>query len=95
LTTARPLDVDRVQEALSLIEQGSLDEAIERLTPLVPKRRFTRPSGRLAEELEVSEIKGWLQSALDDPGSGDAPFYVERAYYKLRRHRPTDGSAGR
>jgi hypothetical protein len=89
VTAPRPLDVDRVREALSLVEDGSLDEAAVRLAPLVSKRRLTRSSGRLAEPLELTEIEGYLRSALKDPAADDARFYVERAYYKLRRYRPT------
>jgi len=88
MTAAGRLDVDRVREALALVDDGSLDEAAARLAPLVRGRRFTRPSGRSAEPLEVDEVKGWLQAASDDPTADDARFYVERAYYKLRRHRP-------
>ena len=35
---------------------------------------FTRASRMLAEPLEVSEVKGWLRAAIDDPGSDDARF---------------------
>jgi hypothetical protein len=78
---AKPLDADRLREALAAIQQ---------LTPMVSRRRFTRPSGRLAEPLEIDEITGWLTTALNDPTSDDAPFLVERAYYKLRRYRTDD-----
>ena len=63
---------------------------MELLAPIVRGKRFTRPSRVLAEPLEVSEVEGWLRMAIDDPGSDDARFYVERAYYKLRTLRAAD-----
>lgn len=87
---AAPLDADRIRRALELIEQGQLGDAMEMLAPIVRAKRFTRPSRVLAEPLEVSEVEGWLRSAIDDPGSDDARYYVERAYYKLRTLRTAD-----
>ena len=51
-------------------------------------KRFTRPSRRNAESVEVDEVKGWLREALADPTSADSKFMVERAYYKLRTLAP-------
>jgi hypothetical protein len=90
VSTRGPLDVDRVREALSLVEQGEVNGAVDLLKPLVPSRRSTRSSGRIPEPLEMSEVKVWLGSALADPTSDDARYFVERAYYKLRRYRQTD-----
>jgi hypothetical protein len=87
---AVPVDADRLHRAIALIEQGQLNEAMELLAPVVRGKRYTRPSQVLAEPLEVSEVRGWLQTAIDDPGSDDARFYVERAYYKLRTLRAPD-----
>ena len=87
---AAPLDADRIRRALELIEQGQLGDAMEMLAPIVRAKRFTRPSRVLAEPLEVSAVEGWLRSAIDDPGSDDARYYVERAYYKLRTLRTAD-----
>jgi len=90
MTAAKPLDVDRLSGALSLVELGDVEGAIQHLAPMVSRRRFTRPSGRVAEPLEIDEVTDWLTSALADPMSDDARFYVERAYYKLRRYRSAD-----
>jgi hypothetical protein len=87
MTAAKPLDVDRLSRALSLVEEGDVEGAIQQLGPMVSRRRFTRPSGRIAERLEIDEVADWLRSVLADPTSEDARFYVERAYYKLRRYR--------
>jgi hypothetical protein len=35
-------------------------------------------------------VKGWLRTAIADPSSDDARFYVDRAYYKLRTQRPAE-----
>jgi hypothetical protein len=90
VTAPKPLDVDRLSEALNLVRAGDVEGAIQRLAPMVTGRRFTRASGRLAEPLEIDEVTDWLTSALADPTSDDARFFVERAYYKLRRYRSTD-----
>jgi hypothetical protein len=87
---AAPLDADRLNEALSLIDAGRLQDAMELLAPIVRGKRFTRPSKVLAEPLEVAEVEGWLRTAIKDPGADDARFYVERAYYKLRTLRTAD-----
>jgi len=84
------LDTDRLRGALAMVDRGELQEAMESLAPIVRAKRFTRASRVLAEPLEVSEVKGWLQAAIDDPGSDDARFYVDRAYYKLRTLRTAD-----
>jgi hypothetical protein len=81
---ASPLDADRLSRVLTLVEQDQLAEASELLGPIVRGKRFTRASGAIAEPLEIDEVKGWLQSAIDDPASDDARYYVDRAYYKLR-----------
>jgi hypothetical protein len=81
------LDADRLREALLSVQDGEVEEAIRQLAPMVSGRRFTRPSGRLAEPLEIAEITAWLTSAMADPTSEEARFQVERAYYKLRRYR--------
>jgi hypothetical protein len=85
-----PIDVDRLQETLVLIDQGELGEAVKLLAPLVKSKRHTRPSRVNAEQLEVDEVKGWLLTAIADPSSDDARFYVDRAYYKLRTQRPAE-----
>jgi hypothetical protein len=85
-----PLDADRLRHVLGLIERGDLTEAMELLAPVVRGKRFTRPSGALAEPLEVAEIERWLRAAIDDPGSPDARFLVDRVYYKLRTLRSAD-----
>lgn len=87
---ATPLDADRLTKALGLVEQDRLNDAMELLGPIVRGKRFTRPSSVNAEPLEVSEVRGWLQNAIDDPGSDDARYYVDRAYYKLRTLRTPD-----
>jgi hypothetical protein len=87
---AAPLDVDRLTRALQLIEDGELNDAMKLLAPIVRGKRFTRPSQVHAEPLEVSEVEGWLKNAIEDPGSDDARFYVDRAYYKLRTLRAAD-----
>jgi hypothetical protein len=56
---------------------------------------FMRPSGRIAGPLEIDEVTDWLRSVLADPTSEDARFYVERAYYKLRRYRSPEPRGGR
>ena len=91
---AKQLDVDRLRDALSLVKGGDVEAAIERLQPMVSRRRFTRPSGRVAEPLEIETVTEWLTSAVGDPTSDDAPFYVERAYYKLRRYRSPEPRRG-
>jgi hypothetical protein len=63
---------------------------MELIGPVVRSKRHTRPSHVMAEPLEVSEVEEWLRVAIDDPGSDDARFYVERAYYKLRTLRTAD-----
>jgi hypothetical protein len=40
-------------------------------------------------------VTDWLKSAIADPASDDARFYVERAYYKLRRYRSAEPRGGR
>ncbi|HJX08607.1 MAG TPA: hypothetical protein VJ736_11110, partial [Actinomycetota bacterium] len=95
MTVAKALDLDRLREARSLVEGADVEAAIQQLAPMVSRRRFTRPSGRLAESLEIDEVTGWLTSALEDPTSDDARFYVERAYYKLRRYRSAEPRAGK
>ncbi len=92
MAAPKPLDVVRLQEALDMIEAGNLGDAAQQLAPLVRAKRFTRPSRINPEALEVDEVKGWLQSAIDDPAGEDARFYVERAYYKLRTQRSADAS---
>jgi hypothetical protein len=87
---ATPIDVTRLRQALELIEQDQLTEAMKLIGPIVRSKRFTRPSHVMAEPLEVSEVEGWLRVAIDDPDSDDARFYVERAYYKLRTLRTAD-----
>jgi hypothetical protein len=87
---AVPLDAERLREALALVDRGELQAAMELLSPTVRAKRFTRASRVLAEPLEVSEVKGWLRSAIDDPASDDARFFVDRAYYKLRTLRTAD-----
>jgi hypothetical protein len=95
VTAPKPLDVDRLSGALSSVSAGDVEGAIQHLAPMVSGRRFTRPSGRVAEPLEIDEVTDWLTSALADPTSDDARFYVERAYYKLRRYRSADPRRGR
>jgi hypothetical protein len=90
VSTRGPLDVDRVREALSLVERGEVNGAVDLLKPLVPARRSTRSSGRIPEPLEISEVKVWLGAVIEDPEADDARYYVERAYYKLRRYRQAD-----
>jgi hypothetical protein len=85
MTAPKPLDVDRLSEALKLVGAKDVEGAIQALAPMVSGRRFTRASGRLAEPLEIDEVTDWL-----DPTSDDARFFVERAYYKLRRYRSAD-----
>ena len=87
---ATPLDAVRLREVLALVDRDELQGAMELLAPVVRGKRFTRASRMLAEPLEVSEVKGWLRAAIDDPGSDDARFYVDRAYYKLRTLRAVD-----
>ena len=87
---AKALDADRLRAALAAVKDKDVEAAIQQLAPMVSRRRFTRPRGRLAEPLEIDEITGWLTLALNDPTSDDAPFLVERAYYKLRRYRTDD-----
>jgi hypothetical protein len=87
---AAPLDTDRLAQALALIEDGELTQAMEALAPVVRGKRFTRASGTVAEPLEVDEVARWLRAAIDDPGSDDARFLVNRAYYKLRTLRTAD-----
>ena len=48
----KPLDEAQLREALSLVEGGDVEAAIKQLTPMVTRKRFTRPSGRVAEPLE-------------------------------------------
>jgi hypothetical protein len=91
----KPLDEAHLREALSLVEGGDVEAAIKQLTPMVSRKRFTRPSGRVAEPLEIEEVTGWLATALEDPTADDAPFFVERAYYKLRRYRSGGPGTGR
>lgn len=79
-----PIDVDRIEEALRLVEADQLGEAAKQLGPLVKGKRFTRPSRMNAEAVEVDEVKAWLREAIADPSSPDSRFMVERAYYKLR-----------
>jgi hypothetical protein len=92
MAAPKPLDVVRLKEALELIESGKLGEAADKIAPLVRAKRFTRPSRINPEALEVDEVKGWIQTAIDDPAGEDARFYVERAYYKLRTQRSADAS---
>jgi hypothetical protein len=87
---AAPLDSDRLREALAMVDREELQEAMELLAPIVRAKRFTRASRVLAEPLEVSEVRDWLRAAIEDPGSDDARFYVDRAYYKLRTLRSAD-----
>jgi hypothetical protein len=87
---AASLDADRLRKALTLVEQDQLTEAMKLIGPIVRSKRFTRPSSVMAEPLEVSEVRGWLQGAIDDPAGDDARYYVERAYYKLRTLRTAD-----
>lgn len=88
---AAPLDALRLREALASVERDELQEAMELLAPIVRGKRFTRASRvMIPEPLEVSEVRSWLQTAIDDPGSDDARFYVDRAYYKLRTLRAAD-----
>lgn len=79
-----PIDVDRIEEALKLVEADQLADAAQLLGPLVRGKRFTRPSRMNAEAVEVDEVKAWLREAIADPSSPDSRFMVERAYYKLR-----------
>ena len=86
-----PLDVSRLRDALASVDRQELQEAMELLSPIVRGKRHTRASRvMIPEPLEVSEVRGWLQTAIDDPGSDDARFYVDRAYYKLRTLRTAD-----
>ncbi len=88
---AAPLDALRLREALASVERDELQEAMELLAPIVRGKRFTRASRvMIPEPLEVSEVRSWLQTAIDDPGSDDARFYVDRAYYTLRTLRAAD-----
>ena len=87
---AVPLDTDRLNQALALIEDGQLTGSMHVLAPVVRGKRFTKPSGAVAEPLEVDEVARWLRAAIDDPGSDDARFLVNRAYYKLRTLRTAD-----
>jgi hypothetical protein len=87
---AAPLDALRLRQALASVDRDELQEAMELLSPIVRGKRFTRASRVMPEPLEVSEVKNWLQAAIDDPGSDDARFYVDRAYYKLRTLRTAD-----
>lgn len=87
---ATPLDADRLREVLALVDRDDLQAAMELLAPVVRGKRFTRASRVIAEPLEVSEVKGWLQAAIEDPASDDARFYVDRAYYKLRTLRTAE-----
>src|SRR5690242_14620707 len=95
MTAPKPLDVDRLSAALDRVGRGDVEGAIQNLAPMVSGRRFTRASGRLAEPLEIDEVTDWLTSALADPTSDDARFFVERAYYKLRRYRSADPGRSR
>ena len=63
----KPLDEAHLREALSAVEGGDVEAAIKELTPMVGRKRFTRPSGRVAEPLEIEEVTGWLATALEDP----------------------------
>ena len=85
-----PLDVSRLRDALASVDRLELQEAVDLLSPIVRGKRFTRASRMIPEPLEVSEVRSWLQTAIDDPGSDDARFYVDRAYYKLRTLRTAD-----
>ena len=87
---ATPLDAVRLREVLALVDRDELQGAMELLAPIVRGKRFTRASRVIPEPLEVSEVRNWLQAAIDDPGSDDARFYVDRAYYKLRTLRTAD-----
>jgi len=84
------IDVTKVEQALAHIERDELADAAKLLAPLVKSKRFTKPRRINAEPLEVDEVRRWLRSAIDDPAAEDAPFYIERAYYKLRAQRPAN-----
>ena len=40
----KPLDEAHLREALSAVEGGDVETAIKELTPMVGRKRFTRPS---------------------------------------------------
>jgi len=82
------IDVDKIAEALRLVEHDQLGEAAQLLGGMIRSKRFTRPSRMNAESVEVDEVKAWLREAIADPSSGDSRFMVERAYYKLRTLAP-------
>lgn len=84
------IDVERIREALHLVEEDRLNEAASALGPLVKGKRFTRASRMNPEAEEIDEVKAWLAEIIADPSSPDARFLVERAYYKLRTQRPAE-----
>ena len=89
---AKALDADRLRAALAAVKEKDVEAAIQQLAPMVSRRRFTRPSGRLAEPLEIDEITGWLTSALDDPDPDvrtDAMYALVRVGSRSDRLRRT------
>lgn len=87
------IDVERIQQALHLVETDQLSEAAQLLSPLVRGKRMVRVRRSASEPEEMDEVKTWLRQVALDPDSSSSSFLVERCYYKLHCHVPP--SAGR
>lgn len=85
----RPTDDARIREALRLLDADELAAAAAQLAPMVGRKRPVRGGRATPEAEEVDEVRTWLRSLAADPGTADARFMVERAYYKLRSQLPS------